>query len=74
MGLEAGALAGGVVGAHHLGLGHHTVLLLRKGIAICRTTVIEHFILQVETDQFTVDLFTSISSQTEVNSTTVEVL
>jgi len=36
VGLEAGALAGGVVGAHYLGLGHHTVLLLREGIAICR--------------------------------------
>lgn len=35
-GLEAGTLAGGVVGAHHLGLGHHAVLLLREGVAICR--------------------------------------
>lgn len=35
-GLEAGALAGGVIGAHYLGLGHHAVLLLREGIAICR--------------------------------------
>lgn len=34
-GLEAGALAGGVVGAHYLGLGHHTVLLLREGVAVC---------------------------------------
>lgn len=36
VGLEAGALAGGVVGAHYLGLGHHAVLLLREGIAVCR--------------------------------------
>lgn len=33
-GLEAGALAGGVVGANNLGLGHHAVLLLREGVAI----------------------------------------
>lgn len=35
VGLEAGALAGGVVGAHYLGLGHHSVLLLREGVAVC---------------------------------------
>lgn len=35
-GLDAGTLAGGVVGAHYLGLGHHPVLLLREGIAVCR--------------------------------------
>lgn len=35
VGLEAGALAGGVIGAHYLGLGHHAVLLLREGVAIC---------------------------------------
>lgn len=34
VGLEAGALAGGVVGPHYLGLGHHAVLLLREGIAM----------------------------------------
>lgn len=37
-GLEAGALlASGVVGAHYLGLGHHSVLLLREGIAMCHS-------------------------------------
>lgn len=35
VGLEAGALAGGVIGAHYLGLGHHAVLLLREGITVC---------------------------------------
>lgn len=34
--LEAGALAGGVVGAHYLGLGNHAMLLLREGIAVYR--------------------------------------
>lgn len=34
VGLEAGALAGGVVGTHYLGLGHDAVLLLREGIAM----------------------------------------
>lgn len=38
MGLEAGALAGGVIRTHYLGLRHHTMLLLREGIAICRET------------------------------------
>lgn len=35
-GLEAGTLLAGVVGAHDLGLGHHAVLLLGEGVAICR--------------------------------------
>lgn len=37
-GLEAGTLLAGVVGAHDLGLGHHAVLLLGEGVAICRQT------------------------------------
>lgn len=36
VGLEAGALAGGVVGTHYLGLGNHAMLLLREGIAVYR--------------------------------------
>lgn len=35
-GLEAGTLLAGIVGAHYLGLGHHAVLLLGEGVAVCR--------------------------------------
>lgn len=50
VGLEAGAQAGGVVGAHYLGLGHHTVLLLREGVAICRERERER--RQIKHDEF----------------------
>lgn len=33
-GLDAGALAGGIVGAHYLGLGHHSVFLLRESVTV----------------------------------------
>lgn len=46
VGLEAGALAGGVVGAHYLGLGNHAMLLLREGIAIYREKKNTHEVLQ----------------------------
>lgn len=61
-GLEAGTLLAGVVGAHDLGLGHHAVLLLGEGVAICREKTTRRETMSEAPSQHKHNMFDQVSS------------
>lgn len=61
-GLEAGTLLAGVVGAHDLGLGHHAMLLLGEGVAICREKTTRRETMSEAPSQHKHTMFDQVSS------------